>query len=98
MPLLLCLQELQGEVTEDGKTVSLHCFPADQKIVNAWKKCILEHPIAQATRSCLLPDTLTTDLQKYLKVGTVNFVNPLPPPSIVKKVCIGSEKTARGLK
>ena len=38
--------------TEGGKKVSLHSFLADQKIVSSWKKCILGHPIAQATACC----------------------------------------------
>ena len=41
-----------------GKKVSLHHFLADQKIVSSKKKWVLGHPIAQATSSYLLPDTL----------------------------------------
>ena len=43
---------------EGGKKVSLRHFLADQKIVSSSKKCVLGHPIAQATRYCLLPGTL----------------------------------------
>ena len=38
---------------------------------------------------------LTTGLQKCLKVGSVKFANLLSPPSIVKKVCIGSKSSKR---
>ena len=85
----------RGKAMEDGKTVSLHHFPADQMIVNAWEKCILGHPITQAT-SCCQTHSLRT-FKNTLKVGTVNFVNPLPPPSIVKKVHIGSKKQPEDL-
>jgi len=38
MPVLLCLQELQGKDDGGWKKVSLHHFPADRKITIAWKK------------------------------------------------------------
>ena len=37
MPLLLCLQKLQGKGDGGWKKVSLHCFLADQKIMSAWR-------------------------------------------------------------
>ena len=42
---------------EGGKNVSLCHYLADQKITSLWreKKCVLGHPIAQATSYCLLP-------------------------------------------
>ena len=46
-----------GKRMEGGKKVSLCHFLSDQKITSLWKKCILGHPIAQATSYCLLPDT-----------------------------------------
>ena len=54
MPPLL---QYQGKGMEDGKKLSLRHFLADQKIMSSWKKCVLGHPIAQATSYCLLPDT-----------------------------------------
>ena len=48
-----------GKVMEDGKKVSkLHYFSADQEIMGVTKKSFLGQPIAQATNSCFLPDTL----------------------------------------
>ena len=46
-----------GKGMEGRKKVSLHRFLADQKIASSWKKCVLGHPIAQATSYCLLSDT-----------------------------------------
>ena len=46
-----------GKGMKGGKKVSLHHFLAGQKIACSWKKCVLGHPIAQATSYCLLPDT-----------------------------------------
>ena len=43
---------------EGVKKVSLHNFLADQKIVSLQKKCVLGHPIVQATSYCLFPDIL----------------------------------------
>ena len=47
----------QGKGMEGGKKVFLHNFFVDQMIASSWKKCVLGHPIAQATSYCLLPDT-----------------------------------------
>ena len=55
-------------------------------------KCVVGHPIAQATSYCLLPDTFWLQVSKNaFKVGSVKFGNSLSPPSIVKKVRTGSE-------
>ena len=59
-----------------------------------WKKCVLGHPIAQATSYCLLPDSFWLQASKYaFKVGSVKFANSLSPPSIVKKVRTGSKSS-----
>ena len=79
---------------ENGKKVSLHRFVATQKITISWKKKKKCRPLAQATSFCLLPDTLCRQTFKNaFKVGTVNFVNLLSPPSIVKKVHTGSKNS-----
>ena len=52
-----------------GKKGALRRFWADQKIASSWEKenrSVWGHPIARATRYCLLPDILTTSLQKSL--------------------------------
>ena len=94
----------QGKGMEGGKKVSLRHFLADQKIaihgINAWlwNKCILGHPIARATSYCLLPDTFWQCASKNaFKVGSVKYANSQSPPSIVKKVCMGSKKQPRDL-
>ena len=43
-----------GKGMEGRKEVSLHRFLADQKITILLKKCVLGHPIAQATSYCLI--------------------------------------------
>jgi len=43
---------------EGGKKVSLRHFMADLDDREFVEKCVLGHPIAQATSYCLLPDTL----------------------------------------
>ena len=43
---------------EGGKKVSLCHFMADLDDCEFLEKCVLGHPIAQATSYCLLPDTL----------------------------------------
>ena len=49
---------LQGKGMEhEKKEGSLRHFWADQKIASLLKKCVLGHPVAQATSYCLLPDT-----------------------------------------
>ena len=80
---------------EGGKKVSLRrFFLADHKIASLWKKCILGHPIARATSYCLLPDTFLQGASKNaFKVGSVKFANSVLPPSIVKKVRIGSKSS-----
>ena len=94
MPALLQLQKLPGK-GGGGWKVSLRRCLAYQKIVSSWrKKCVLGHPIAQATSYCLLPDTFWLQASKNtFKVGSVKFANSLSLPSIVKKV-----KAAKGLK
>ena len=78
----------------EKKRVSLHHFLADQKITSSWKKCVLGHPITQATSYCLLPGTFWLQASKNVfKVGSVKFANSLSPPSIVKKVCTGSKSS-----
>ena len=47
----------RGKGMKGKKKVSWCHFLADQKIAISWKKCVLGHPIAQATSYCLLPDT-----------------------------------------
>ena len=84
----------RGKGMEGEKKVSLPRFLADQKITISWKKCVLGHPIAQATSYCLLPDTFWLWASKYaFKVGSVKFTNSLSLPSIVKKVCTGSKSS-----
>ena len=84
----------QGKGMEGGKKVSCVIFLADQKITISWKKCIVGHPIAQATSYCLLPDTFLLQASKNaFKVGSVKFANSLSPPSIVKKVRTGSKSS-----
>ena len=61
MPLLLCLQKLQGKGDgewrkKEKKKVSLHRFSANQKIVSSWKN-VFCHPIAQVINYRLLPGT-----------------------------------------
>ena len=69
-------------------------FLADQKIMILWKKCVLGHPIAWATISCLLPNTLWLRASKNaFEVGSVKCANSPSPPSIVKKVCTGSKSS-----
>ena len=53
---------------EGGKKVSCVIFLADQKIAISWKKCIVGHPIAQATSYCYPAATVQT----YLKFVGVN--------------------------
>ena len=56
MPPLLQLKNYWGKGMEGGQKVFLDRFLADQKIVaSSWKKCVLGHPVAQATSYCLLP-------------------------------------------
>ena len=69
---------------------------------SSWKKCVLGHPIAQATSYCLLPDTFWLCASpNAFKVGSVKFTNSLLPPSIVKiewrKTAL-EFKAAKGLK
>ena len=63
-------QNCNGKVVEDGRKVSLHRFPADQKITSALEKV---RPLAayfgSMSQTLLLlaaRDTLTTGLQKCL--------------------------------
>ena len=83
---------------EGEKKESLSRFLADQKIVSSQKKCVLGHPIVQATSYCLFPDTLGLRGSKNaFKVGSVKFANSLSPPSIVRKYA-PEVKAAKGLK
>ena len=60
-------------------------------------KCVLGHPILQATSYCLLPDTFWLRASKNVfKVGSVKFANSPSPLSIVKKVRTGS-KSSKGI-
>ena len=89
----------QEKGMEGGTKVSLHHFSPDQKIASSWKKCILGHPIAQATSYCLLPGTFWLWVSKNVfKVGSVKFANSLSPPSILKKVCTRSKSSDVGQK
>ena len=54
MATLCSCKNYQEKGMEGGRKGSLHWFLADQKIVSSWKKCVLGHPIAQATSYCLL--------------------------------------------
>ena len=86
-------KNFRGKGMDGGKKCLRH-FGADQKIVISWKKCILGHPIAQATSYCLLPDTFWLQASKNaFKVGSVKFANLLSPPSIVTKVCTRSKSS-----
>ena len=59
---------------EGGNKCLCIVFLADQKIVSSWKKCVLGHPIAQATSYCLLPDAFRLWASKNVfKVGSVKF-------------------------
>ena len=83
-----------GKGMEGGKKVSLHHFLADQKIASLWKKCVLGHPIAQATSYCLLSDTFWQWASKNVfKVGRIKFANWLPPPSNLKTVRPGNKSS-----
>ena len=59
MPLLLCLQKLQGKGDGGWKKVFLHHFFS----LHAWSEtnlcenAFMGHPIAGAKSYCLLPDT-----------------------------------------
>ena len=65
-------------------------WPLRRSRVHSGKKCVLGHPIAQATSYCLMPDTLRLRATKNaFKVGSVKLANSLSPPSIVKKVRTG---------
>ena len=79
----------QGKGIEGGKKGSLRHFLADHKITSSWKKCVLGHPIAQATSYCLLPDTFWLRASK----NAFKFTNSLSPPSIVKKVLTRSKSS-----
>ena len=57
MPPWLQLQKLLGKGDGGWKKSVSASFLVDQKTVSLGKKCILGHPIAQATSYCLLPDT-----------------------------------------
>ena len=63
-----------GNETEDGEKRIFAPFfgwPEDHDFM---EKCLLGHPIAQATRYCLLPDTLWLQASKNaFKVGSVKF-------------------------
>ena len=84
----------RGKVMENGKKVSFHHFSSDQKFVSAWTKCFIWYTTAQATSYCLLPDTLWQQAFKNaFKADTVNFVNSMSPPSIVKNACAGSKNS-----
>ena len=83
---------------ENGKKVSLRRFLANQKMASSWGGGGggggFPHPIARATSYCLLPDAFwLRTFKNAFKVGTVNFVNLLSPPSIVKKVRTGSKNS-----
>ena len=98
MPPLLQLQKLLGKGDGGWKKWSLRCFfgwPEDHDFV---EKIVLGHPIAQAPRYCLLPDTFWLQVSKNaFKVGSVKFVNSVSPPSIVKKARTRS-KSSQGTK
>ena len=79
------------KMMEEEKKVFLHCFLSDWNVTSLKGNCSLGHPIAPATSSCLLADTLWLwAFKNAFKVGTVNFAYSLSPASIVKKVCTGS--------
>ena len=77
-----------GKVMEDGRKC-LHYFSADQEIMSVMKKYFLGQPIAQATNSFFLPDTLKTNKLRHSKnafqTGTVNFTNAVSTPSTVRE-------------
>ena len=89
-----CCKKYWGKGMEGGKKrvfASIFGWPEDREFV---EKSILGHPIARATSYCLLPDTFWLWASKNVfKVGSVKFANSLSPPSIVKKVCIGSKSS-----
>ena len=76
----------RGKGKEGGKKMSLHCFLAVQKIASSWKKCVLGHPMAWATRYCLFPDTFWLWASKNVfKVGSVKCTNSLSPPFLCEE-------------
>ena len=76
MPLLLCLQELQGKVMEGPEKCLCIIFRLTRRSLISWGTCVLWHPIARAISSCLLPDTLCLRaLNNAFKDGTVRDLN-----------------------
>ena len=56
------------------------------------KNAFFVHPKARATSSCLLQNTLwIRPFKNAFKAEIVNLANSLSPPSIVRKVLIGSK-------
>ena len=82
---------MEGGKKED---VSLCRFLADQKITSSWKKCVLGASYSTSNKLLLVArHILTTGSKNAFKVGSVKFENSLSPPSIVKKVRIGSKSS-----
>ena len=69
----------------------MHCFPADQKIASAWKKCIIRPPIVQAKVTACCQAFSQMAVKNAFKTGTANFTNSPSPLSTVKKVCTRSK-------
>ena len=74
--------------------MSLRRFWADQKIASSWGKMRFGASCSTSNKLLLVArHILTMGLQNAFKVGSVKFANSLSPPSIVKKVCIGSQSS-----
>ena len=82
---------------EGGKNAFASFFWLTRRSRVLGGKCVLGHPILQATSYCLLPDTFWLRASKNVfKVGSVKFANSPSPLSIVKKVRTGS-KSSKGI-
>ena len=46
-----CCFCMEGKCDRGWKKVSLHCFPADQKVTHAWKKYFFWHPFGQFSKA-----------------------------------------------
>ena len=87
-------KKIRGKVMNDGKKC-LHVtfWLTIRSRVHEREKSVSGHPTAWARSYCSLPDTLQlwTFITNAFKAGIVNFANSLSSPSIVKKVCTGSQ-------
>ena len=88
-------QNYRGKGMEGGgKKCLCVVFWLSRKLRFRGKKGVLGHLIARTTSYCLLADIFWLRASKNaFKVGSVKFANSLSPPSIVKKVRIGSKSS-----